>query len=340
MLKILINLLVILFIFPKYNNTNYDKINISDIIFSHLSDSHQWHLFGEKHDIFHLSFKLPIILWDKNQFIFFNSNLFDDNNVVMKKYRYYRMINEVIYRTNSKGQIFFDTNNCITNYKPLDFSITKNVIFIIITSIIIIIFCKIASYYNNNYISYYKLGFLFEYIVIFIRDFIIIPNFGYDKYKKFLPFFLTVFFYILFNNLLGLTPFGFNLTGNFNITFCLSFFILIFFIIYSNINFWNHIFFSKNLPIVTKFFIIPVELLGIFIKPLTLCIRLFSNMIAGHIISIIFIILIIIFKNLSSMFFSIFFSIFIYLLEIFVSFLQAFIFTYLSAIFVSSAVNK
>jgi F-type H+-transporting ATPase subunit a len=185
---------------------------------------------------------------------------------------------------------------------------------------------------------------LIEPIIIFIRDDVAIPNVG-KKYPKYLPYFLTIFFFILINNIFGLIPGTANVTGNIAFTFVLGIISFIVIMASSNKHFWGHMFNPPGLPLGVKFILVPVEILGIFIKPVALIIRLFANMIAGHIIIICLISLIFIFGNLhpaagwGSTVLSIGFTIFIYFIEVLVAFIQAYIFANLTAVFIGQAME-
>ncbi|NHU72598.1 F0F1 ATP synthase subunit A, partial [Candidatus Sulcia muelleri] len=244
-----------------------------------------------------------------------------------------------IYQTNSVGFLKTDKNGFILNKIPFDFSITKNV-FCLITSLFILsfIFIKLSSSYKKKFVKN-KLFILLEAIILFLKNEIVIPNLGKKKDTFYLPLLLTLFFYILVNNILGIIPTGPNITGNISVTFSLSMIIFLITFFSSKKNYWKHLFFPPNVPFLIKFLLIPIEILGLLIRPFTLCIRLFANITAGHIILLSFISLIFIFKNLFSIVISIPFSIFISLLEIMVCFLQAFIFTSLSALYLGLAIN-
>jgi F-type H+-transporting ATPase subunit a len=183
-----------------------------------------------------------------------------------------------------------------------------------------------------------------ETVITFIRDEVARPNLGH-KYEKYLPYLLTVFFFILVNNIFGLIPGSANVTGNIAFTAVLG---VISFIVISfsgNKHYWGHIF-NPPVPGGIKFILVPVEILGIFTKPFALIIRLFANMLAGHIIIICLISLIFIFGGLSTAIgwgfspVSIAFAVFIYLIEILVAFIQAFIFTNLTAVFIGQAIEE
>jgi F-type H+-transporting ATPase subunit a len=183
-------------------------------------------------------------------------------------------------------------------------------------------------------------GRFFEPIVLYVRDEIAIPNIGEKHYKRFMSYLLTLFFFIWFLNLLGLTPLGINVTGNIAITFALA---LITFII-TNISgkktYWKHIFWMPGVPVLMKIVLAPIELLGVIIKPFSLMIRLYANISAGHIVLMSLISLMFVFRNWlgSSLSFALAFSISI--IEILVALLQAYIFTVLSALYFGFAVEE
>src|SRR5688500_16020454 len=182
---------------------------------------------------------------------------------------------------------------------------------------------------------------LMEPIITFVRDDVAKPNLGH-KYKKYLPYLLTVFFFILINNLFGLIPGSANVTGNIAFTLVLAAISFVIILISTNKHYWAHIF-NPPVPMGVKPILVPVEILGVFTKPFALMIRLFANMIAGHIIIICLISLIFIFGSLSAGIgwgfspLSVAFVIFIYLIELLVAFLQAYIFTNLTAVFIGQA---
>ncbi|WP_394798464.1 F0F1 ATP synthase subunit A [Blattabacterium cuenoti] len=319
------------------NNGENREINIAGTIFDHVNDSHEWHIIGtHNHGII---FSLPVILWN-NGLEIFSSLRFSHENIVKGKYGYYKMFKGVIYNTNNLGLFNVDLRGIPKNNKPLDFSITKNVVSIFISSFLLLyLFVRMRNSYRNFQIKW-SLGIFLEFLILFIRDEIVIPNIGNRKYKIFFPFLLTSFFFILINNLMGLIP-GFpNVTGNINTTFVLATMTFVISNINTNISYWKHIFCMPGIPIGIRFLLVPIELVGIFIKPLTLCIRLFANIMAGHIIILSFICLIFIFKNLFIAGFSIVFGFFISILEIMVAFLQAFIFTTLSSLIIGVSVKN
>src|SRR6185436_2258364 len=183
---------------------------------------------------------------------------------------------------------------------------------------------------------------MMETVISFIKDDIAKPNLG-ARYYKYLPYLLTIFFFILINNIFGLIPGTANVTGNIAFTMVLAVISLIVILFSSNGHFWSHIFWPPGVPLPVKIILIPVEFAGIFIKPMALMIRLFANMVAGHIVITCFVMLIFIFGGMSKIAgwgfspVSIAFTVFIYLIEILVAFIQAFIFTNLTAVFIGQS---
>ncbi|WP_185869675.1 F0F1 ATP synthase subunit A [Blattabacterium cuenoti] len=324
-----------IFSFVKSNNSDNNKI--SNTIIEHITDSHEWNIIGSSKN--GIIFSLPVFLWN-NGLEYFSSSQFSSEKVVKGKYGFYKMFHERIYKTNSYGTLYIDTKGIPKNEKPLDFSITKNVISIMISVILLCYFFIRMKYsYKNNQIKW-NFGILLEFLILFIRDKIAIPNIGKEKYRSYFPFLLTSFFFILVNNLIGIIP-GFpNVTGNINITFVLAGITFLISNINANKSYWKHTFCMPGVPIGIRFLLAPIEFIGIFIRPLTLCIRLFANITAGHIIILSFICLIFIFKNFFIAGFSVIFGFFISMLEIMVSFLQAFIFTTLSSLLIGISVKN
>ena len=237
---------------------------------------------------------------------------------------------------------------------PLDFSITKNVASLFLSVIaLIIIFLTVARAYKRNEKHAPKgLQSLLEPIIIFVRDDIAKSSLGEKHYERFTPYLLTVFFFIFFNNLLGIVPFfpgGANVTGNITVTMMLALFTFLITNLSGNRHYWQDIFNTPGIPWWLKIPIpiLPlIEFLGLFTKPFVLMVRLFANMTAGHIIVLGFMSLIFVFGNINPAFgygislISILMSIFISLLEILVSFLQAFVFTLLSALYFGMATEE
>jgi F-type H+-transporting ATPase subunit a len=187
---------------------------------------------------------------------------------------------------------------------------------------------------------------LFETLVMFVRDEIVRPNLG-PKSDRYLPYLLTAFFFILTCNLLGLVPFGATATSNIMVTAVLATFTFVLTQLGGTRDYWKHILWPPGVPTFVKPILIPVEILGLFTKPFALAVRLFANMTAGHLVILSLIGLIFAFNNLfgpSAGYgvapVSVAFSLFIYLLELLVAFIQAYVFTMLSALFIGMAVTE
>ena len=325
--------------------TNDLKSEIKSYILHHLEDSHDFNLLSYKDKVtgekVYIGMPLPVILWDDGLKVFSSSMLKHGKSVVKSGDSYYKLDHGKIYKTDAQGTIIIDDHHNPSNVKPLDLSITKNVISILFISLLmLLIFGGLARSYKKNGMIANGVGRFFEPIVIYVRDEIAIPNIGEKHHRRFMGYLLTLFFFIWFLNLLGLTPLGINVTGNIAITFCLA---LITFIITNLVGkkyYWKHIFWMPGVPWPMKIILAPIELLGLMIKPFSLMIRLYANISAGHIVLMSLIALIFLFKNWigSSLSFILAFSISI--IEILVALLQAYIFTVLSALYFGFAVQE
>lgn len=270
----------------------------------------------------------------------FSAAEFDHGNQVVERAgQHYALYQSKIYKTDAEGTLHFDEDGFPTNAKPWDFSITKNVFVIFLVALLmLLVFGGMAKTYKKQPLPR-KFGRFLEPVIVFVRDDIAREMIG-PKYKKYMSFLLTVFFFILFLNLLGMLPFGVNVTGNITITFALA--LVTFFIVQfsGNKDYWKHVFWFPDVHPIVKIILIPIEILGLFTKPFALMIRLFANMTAGHVIIMSLLGLIVIFQNwiAGPAFFG--FSLFMMLIEILVAFLQAYIFTLLSALYISSAVEE
>jgi F-type H+-transporting ATPase subunit a len=272
-----------------------------------------------------------------------SSSIKHGKKVVESDGNYYKLNyhDSKIYKTNKQGVFNFDENHHPTNYAPLDFSITKNIATIILVAILMfLLFRSLAkSFISNNGISK-GIGRFFEPIILYIRDDIAIPNIGEKKYKDYMSFLLTVFFFIWFLNMLGLTPLGVNVTGNIAVTFSLALLTFLITNLTANKNYWGHIFWMPGVPMLIKIVLAPIELLGVFIKPFSLLIRLYANIQAGHIVLYSLIGLMFIFNNMIGSSLSFVLAFFISIIEILVALLQAYIFTMLSALYFGFAVAE
>jgi F-type H+-transporting ATPase subunit a len=332
-----------------HDNTS-GAVDITQVAFEHILDSHSWHLWGEHEHA--VSIPLPVILKGKNGISVFSSSAFhhDTHGTLVVEKNGERFVNfeEKIYYAsegpNERGQYLeFSRNEKgeeeVMNEAVLDFSITKNVTQMFISAIILfLLFTSIARAYKRHGVTTPPKGkqSFFEPLILFVRDDIAKENIGRNS-DRFVPYLLTVFFLILINNVFGLIPMGANLTGNIAFTLVLSVFTLIITNINGNKNYWSHIF-LPHAPKAIWPILIPIEIVGILTKPFALMIRLFANITAGHIIVISLIGLIFVFKTLLISPVAVAFALFIDVLECLVAFLQAYIFTMLTALFIGSAV--
>lgn len=317
-----------------------EKFNADTFILDHIADSHEWHIFTKKNGE-SVAIYLPVIVYtrEKGLSIFSSKRLAHGND-----YKGFRLEEE----GDLKGQIVTVDEAGLADEKnlPLDLSITKTVVGMISAAIIcLLLFLSLARSYKKTGISEPKgIQSFLEPIILFIRDDVAIPNLGDHKYEKYMPYLLTVFFYILINNLMGIIPFpppfGANVTGNIAVTFTLAAFTFVIIQFSGNKAYWRHIFATPGVPIWLLWIMIPVEIIGLVAKPFALMIRLFANMLAGHIIALSLIALIFIFGTLALAPVSIFFVIFMDFMELLVAFLQAYIFTLLSALFIGMAVQE
>jgi len=320
------------------NEETEEEFNASEFILEHIADSHEWHILTKKNGE-HVAIYLPVILYSRESGLhFFSSRRLAHGH----DYKGFRLIQE----GDLKGRIAsVDENGQINEEKlPLDFSMTKAVIGMLAAALIgLWLFISLSYSYKKTGISHPKgIQRFLEPVICFVRDDIVIPNIGYEKHEKFMPYLLTVFFFILINNIMGLIPFpppfGANVTGNIAVTFTLAFFSFVIIQINGSKTYWKHIFSAPGIPFWLLPIMIPVEIIGVIAKPFALMIRLFANITAGHIIVMSLLALIFIFDSLAVAPVSAFFVIFMDCLELLVAFLQAYVFTLLSALFISLAV--
>ncbi len=322
------------------------EYNAGEAIIGHIVDSYYWHIMdvGEKP----IAIPLPVILVDEGKLFVFSSAKFHHGHESYKGF-------EIAHDGPNKNKIIKVNRDAHTEQQlPLDLSITKNVTAIFLSLIFIcIIFISVAKSYKKRLGKTPKgLQSFIEPLIIFIRDDIAKSSIGEKKHEKFMPFLLTVFFFILINNLLGLIPFfpgGANVTGNVSVTLVLALFTFVITTINANKNYWVHIVNTPGVPWWLKFPVplMPiVEIIGIFTKPFVLMVRLFANITAGHIIILGFMSLIFIFGNMSVglgygiSVVSVAFAIFMGLLELLVAFIQAYVFTLLSALYFGMATEE
>src|SRR5690606_3565475 len=237
--------------------------------------------------------------------------------------------------------------NPVEGQNIIDFSITKNVLSMIISVVLLLwIMLSIAGKYKKNGAMKAPTGLqnAMEPVITFMRDEVAKPNLGF-QYMKYMPLILTVFFFIWINNVLGLLPGGANFTGNIAVTGCLAVISFIVMIFSGNKHFWGHLFNPPGVPFGVKLLLVPIEIISLFIKPIALMIRLFANILAGHIVILSVISMIFIFGAISKVVgwgfvpVSLAFSIFMFFLELLVAAIQAFIFTNLTAVFIGQAIE-
>jgi F-type H+-transporting ATPase subunit a len=326
-----------------------EKFNAGEFVIDHVSDSYDWHItsFGEKN----ISIPLPIILYSKNPdlhegkaFHVFMSSKFHHGHTAYQGFQISRS-------EEFAGKIVELDSHGVELGKPIDISITKTIAGVLVSVIILfwLVFTIAGSTKRNKGKAPTGVQNAFEPIILFIRDEVAKPAIGDKKYEKFMPFLLTLFFFILINNFMGLIPippFGANVTGNIAVTMVLALFTFGITTINGNKHYWKEIY-NPDVPWWLKFPIplMPiVELSGVITKPFVLMVRLFANMMAGHMIVTVFVSLIFIFASLFGTGFgwaaspvSVAFSVFILLLDVLVSFIQAYVFTLLSALYFGMA---
>lgn len=322
------------------------EFNASELINEHIGDSHEFHIADwNGHPI---SFYLPVILWTDNGLTLFSSEKFHHDNtgetIVDVDGQKFVRHHEVIYYADKYATLSEDDKSAFNfSARPLDFSITKLVFSMLLSVILLfILFSIVARSYSKNDKAPKGLAGFLEPLVLFVRDDIAIPNIGEKKYSKYMPYLLTIFFFIWVNNIFGLIPFfpfSSNLTGNIFFTFVLSFITFLVTTFSGNKDYWKHIF-APPVPKALYPIMVPIEIIGIFTKPFALMIRLFANITAGHIIILSLISLIFIFKSIFIAPVSGAFVLFMSVLEMLVAALQAYVFTLLSALFIGQAVAE
>lgn len=328
----------------------------NEVIFGHIMDAHEFHFLsyegsdGKEH---HVTIPLPVIVYSKEKgFSFFMSSAFHHGEHTVNGYA--MLTNEKIDADKidrnkyAAGHIVaVDANgNLDSSVRVFDISPTRNVVQMILAmALFVFLMIKIAGRYKKGEgVKTAPTGWqnCMETVVNFINDDIVKPNLG-AKSNKYLPYILTVFLFILVNNLFGLIPGSANVSGNIAFTFLLSMITFAVILFSSNKHYWLHIVNPPGIPGWVKIILVPVEILGIFTKPFALMIRLFANMLAGHILIICLISLIFIMASINHYIgwgfspLSVAFTIFIYFIEILVAFLQAYIFTILTAVFIGQA---
>jgi len=319
-----------------------DKFDPGKEMLDHIADAHEFHFFTIKHEDghdFHATLPLPVILYSPQRglSVFMSSNFHHGHEA----YNGYKLVEHDIIPVKEDGSVD-------ESVKVYDFSLTKNVVqmFLALIVLFLILTGMAKKYKKGQGLTSAPKGLqnAIEPVILFVRDDVAKPNLGV-KAEKYLPYLLTLFFFILINNLFGLLPGSANVTGNIAFTAVLGIISLVMILFSSNAHFWGHIFWYPGVPVGVKLLMLPVELMGVFTKPFALIVRLFANMTAGHIIILSFVSLIFIFGEMTKTAgiaftpVSIAFAVFIYLIEILVAFIQAYIFTTLTAVFISQAIG-
>ncbi len=321
------------------------KTEIKEFIDHHLQDSYDFNIFGYKNEAgeqVHVGFPLPVIIYDNGVQVFSSSKFHHGEETAEVNGNFYKLQHGKIYKVDSKNaSLTLNEKHEPTNIKPLDFSITKNVFMIFVVALLMfLLFRSLAKSYAKNGNIAAGVGRIFEPIVLYVRDEIAIPNIGERHYKKYMSYLLTIFFFVWFLNIFGLTPFGINVTGNIAVTACLALLTFLITTFTAKKDYWGHIFWMPGVPVPMKIILAPIELLGVFIKPFALMIRLYANIVAGHIVLMSLIGLMFIFKSWLGSSLSFVLSFAISMIEILVALLQAYIFTMLSALYFGSAVEE
>ncbi|WP_299098116.1 F0F1 ATP synthase subunit A [uncultured Winogradskyella sp.] len=330
------------------------KKEVEDYILHHIQDSHDFSLFSytsDEGERKHFGFPLPVILWSSDGLKTFMSSEFhhnDDGTVIVEKDGVkFAKIHSKIYELDAgASSVNFDADHHATNgHKVLDFSITKSVFGVLVIGLLMLFwFSSLARQYKKKQIPT-GFGRVLEPLVLYVRDEIARPNIGDKHYRRFTGYLLTVFFFIWFLNLAGLTPLGFNVTGQLAVTACLAIFTLVIYTVSGNKDYWMHILWMPGVPVLIRPVLAIIELAGaLVIKPFSLLVRLFANISAGHIVVMSLIAIMFTLKEAltvpGAMGLSFVLSFFILLIEVLVAFLQAYIFTMLSALFIGMAVAE
>jgi len=326
-LKVNFLLIIVAFLSPVLANASAGEeedgeFNPGEMINHHIMDGYSW-------DIAHgVVVPLPVILYseEKGLDVFLSSKFYNDHHEPVP-YKGYVM---------DHGHISLEGGGHV-----LDFSITKNVLFIFIDVFLMLgIFLAVARGYKKNKGKAPRgIQSFFEPIILFIRDEVVKPNIG-PKYEKYLPYMLTLFFFIFFGNILGLLPSAANMTGNIAVTMTLAVFTLLITNFSGNKNYWGHIFKTPGVPLPLLPIIVPVEIIGVFTKPISLMIRLFVAITAGHIVILSLLSLLFIFQSWAVGIGPIVIVTFITFIEILVAAIQAYVFTMFSSLYIGMAVEE
>lgn len=338
---------------PKKELTKEEarKIN-TEYVKHHTLDSHDFGLFTNEETGTHIGFPLPVILWDGGLHVFMSSAFHSEDphghGVAESNGKYFMISHDdgQVYSCDEHGNVLKDIsedadgNEVVAEIQPVDFSITKNVFVTILMCVFLFwLFRSVAKSYGSGLAPTGPAKFL-EPIILFIRDEIAIPNIGEHSYKKYMNYLLTVFFFIWFLNLAGMTPLGINVTGNIAVTFALAIFTFLITNLSAKKDYWMHIFWMPGVPVPMKIMLIPIELVGMVVKPFALMIRLYANMLAGHIVLGSLIAVVVFFDSYFAKGAFVGLTFFMNIIELLVAALQAYIFTMLTALYFGSAASE
>lgn len=301
-----------------------EPFNAGDMIMHHILDSHVWHFWDGHYGTVYL----PVIVYSQERGldVFSSSNFYDEHHNIIA-YDGYVMEHEHISLANG-GAVY-------------DFSITKNVAALFMNAIaLLLVFIAVAKGFKKNTGKAPSgIQSFFEPIILYIRDEVIKPNIGHG-YEKYVPYLLSLFFFIWFGNLFGLMPGAANLTGNIAVTFVLAILTFVITNVSGNANYWKHIFWTPGVPLPIRVIILPVEIIGIITKPISLMIRLFVAISAGHIVILSLIAMAFIFSSFTVGIGSSIILVFINLIEILVASIQAYVFTIFTAVYIGLATEE
>jgi F-type H+-transporting ATPase subunit a len=301
-----------------------ENLDVSKVIMDHVKDDHVWHFWEGHYGTIHL----PVIVYsgEGGLEVFSSRNFFDDHHNRVE-YNGYKLEN---------GRILMAG----TDKPVLDLSITKNVAMLFINAALLLaIFLSVAGSYKKNPGRAPKgLQSFMEPVILFVKDEIVRPNIG-PKYERYLPYMLTLFFFILLGNILGLLPGAGNLTGNIAVTLTLAVFTFLITNFNGNRNYWSHIFWTPGVPLPLRIIILPVEIIGLFTKPFALLIRLFAAITAGHIVILSLLSLGFIFHKFWVGGLASVFVVLISLIELLVAGIQAYVFTLFSSLYIGMAIE-
>ena len=326
-MKRLLYIFFLILALPLAATAQEEELNMREYIFGHIADSHEWHITAIKGK--EISIPLPCIVFDDGVH-FFMSNKMEENG----------------YTLDENGKMI----NAVTGKRPFDMSITKNVLGLMVDSLILVVLILLCArwYRKHDVLNETPTGIaaLLEPVIMMINDEVIKDAVG-PKHEKFAPYLLTVFFFILINNLMGIVPFfpgGANITGNIAVTMVLAIFTCLMVNLRGNKHYYKDIFwpdvpiFLKAIPIMPA-----IEIVGTLTKPLSLMIRLFANMLAGHIMILCAVAVVFLTAKMGPVIngslsvVAVLFGIFLNCLELLVAFIQAYVFTMLSALFIGMA---